>query len=409
MPAPATRHGDDWLRDPKLREFATARQIELMDAVLEHRTMGAAAEALGIRTSVISEALKCAKDRAAAHGHAPGHWDSGVASGYRMGKVTVQRARDAEGNSRVERVWERQHPDDGGRDAAFLARVQALRDDLPRYGPAPSPDRADADLLTIYPQGDPHSGLYAWKDETGAAFDLGLYERENCEAIDRLVESAPSAEHALFIDLGDSTHADNNKNRTPRSGHELDTIGRHAEAMRVNMRVKRYQTKRLLEKHRRVTWRINPGNHDPTAALALALALEAAYENEPRVTIVTSPNPYWYHGFGTNLIGTCHGDGAKGKDLPLLMATDAPQLWAASEHGVRLWLVGHVHHKDVKDYNGATVEYCRTLAAPDAWAHGAGYRPFRSMEAITLHRTDGEVERQTCSHVRINRLLSRAA
>jgi len=71
--------------------------------------------------------------------------------------------------------------------------------------------------------------------------------------------------------------------------------------------------------------------------------------------------------------------------------------------GSRVWFVGHVHHKDINDHPGVTVEYCRTLAAPDIWSHGAGFRPKRTMEAVTYHRTDGEVERHTCSLARINR------
>jgi hypothetical protein len=55
---------------------------------------------------------------------------------------------------------------------------------------------------------------------------------------------------------------------------------------------------------------------------------------------------------------------------------------------------------------GVTVEYCRTLAAPDIWSHGAGYRSKRSMEAITFHRIDGEVERHTCSLGRLDRLAA---
>ena len=172
------------------------------------------------------------------------------------------------------------------------------------------------------------------------------------------------------------------------------------------IRCKRYRVARMLEKHRHLTYRENPGNHNSVTALMLSEMMAAIYENEPRVTVSTSANPYWFHGFGNNLIGTTHGDGAKGANLPLLMAVDAPALWLASEHGSRVWFVGHVHHKDIKDYPGVTVEYCRTLAAADIWSHGEGYRSKRSMEAVTYHRIDGEVERHTCALHRIDRLAA---
>ncbi len=377
--------------------WVTETQIRYLEAVKEHGGQNAAARALGVAKSSVNEAIATYKREAARRGHAPGHFDDGVAPGFVMGKVTIQR-----GPGGVERVWERQSPDAESQAERLQAIKAGLLDGLEPIAPLSGPDYTDDDLLTVYPQGDPHAGLYAWKDETGQAFDLVEYERVTKAAIDRLVASAAPSSHALFIDLGDSLHADNNAART-RSGHHLDTHGRHAEVVRAVIRCKRHHVARMLEKHNHVTVRINPGNHDGITALMLAEMMAAIYENEPRVTVSTSPNPYWFHGFGANLIGTTHGDGAKGANLPLLMAVDAPALWLASEHGSRVWFVGHVHHKDVKDHPGVTVEYCRTLAAPDIWSHASGYRSKRSIEAVTYHRQDGEVERHTCSIARVNR------
>lgn len=377
--------------------WVTETQIRYLEAVKEHGGQNAAARALGVAKSSVNEAIATYKREAARRGHAPGHFDDGVAPGFVMGKVTIQR-----GPGGVERVWERQSPDAESQAERLQAIKAGLLDGLEPIAPLSGPDYTDDDLLTVYPQGDPHAGLYAWKDETGQAFDLVEYERVTKAAIDRLVASAAPSSHALFIDLGDSLHADNNAART-RSGHHLDTHGHHAEVVRAVIRCKRHHVARMLEKHNHVTVRINPGNHDGITALMLAEMMAAIYENEPRVTVSTSPNPYWFHGFGANLIGTTHGDGAKGANLPLLMAVDAPAMWLASEHGSRVWFVGHVHHKDVKDHPGVTVEYCRTLAAPDIWSHASGYRSKRSIEAVTYHRLDGEVERHTCSIARVNR------
>jgi hypothetical protein len=358
-----------------------------------------AAKVLGCHHSSVAYALARLRKRAAAKGYAPGHFVNGVAAGYRMGKVTVQR-----GPGGVERVWERQHPDENLESRLHVMR-EVFLEGLPRAEPAVAPVYADEDLITIYPQGDPHAGLYSWKPETGADFDLAEYERVTKSAIDRLVASAPPSAYALFIDLGDSLHADNNASRT-KSGHHLDTHGRHLEVVRAVMRCKRHHIARMLERHTHVTVRINPGNHDGITATMLAEMMALVYENEPRISVATSPAPYWFTGFGNNMFGTTHGDGAKGPSLPLLMAVDSPALWLASEHGCRVWFVGHVHHKDVKDYPGVTVEYTRTLAAPDIWSHASGYRSKRDMQAVTFHRTDGEVERHTCSMARIERLTA---
>jgi hypothetical protein len=381
-------------------DWATDTQWRAAEAVREHGSVRKAAEALGLGKSSVQEAADRYNKEAARHGHAPGHFNDGVPAGYRMGKVTVQR-RQLDGTY----TWERMSPD----AEAEAERLQAIRasmlEGLEPLEPLAAPAHTDDDLLTVYPQGDPHAGLYSWKDETGQSFDLVEYERVMKAAIDRLVASAPSSTYALFIDLGDSLHADNNASRT-KSGHHLDTHGRHSEVVRVVIRCKRHHITRLLEKHRHVTVRINPGNHDGITALMLAEMMALIYENEPRVTVATSPNPYWFMGFGTNLIGTTHGDGAKGANLPLLMAVDVPDLWQASQHGDRVWFVGHVHHKDVKDYPGVTVEYCRTLAAPDFWSHASGYRSKRTMEAVTYHREDGEDERHLCNLAKLARGMS---
>jgi hypothetical protein len=388
---PPDGHKPDW---------ATDTQWRAAEAVREHGSIRKAAEALGLGKSAVQEAADRYQKEAARRGHAPGHFNDGVPAGYRMGKVTVQR-RQLDGTY----TWERMSPD----AEAEAERLQAIRasmlEGLEPLEPLTAPAHTDDDLLTVYPQGDPHAGLYSWKDETGQTFDLVEYERVMKAAIDRLVASAPSSTYALFIDLGDSLHADNNASRT-KSGHHLDTHGRHSEVVRVVIRCKRHHITRLLEKHRHVTVRINPGNHDGITALMLAEMMALIYENEPRVTVVTSPNPYWFMGFGTNLIGTTHGDGAKGANLPLLMAVDVPDLWQASQHGDRVWFVGHVHHKDVKDYPGVTVEYCRTLAAPDFWSHASGYRSKRTMEAVTYHREDGEDERHLCNLAKLARGMS---
>jgi hypothetical protein len=386
------------IEDGEYPRWVTDTQAKHLDAVKKYGSNAEAERQLGLTKDAIGKSLRRVARESARRGHAPGHFNSGVAPGNRMGKVTVQRGADGS----VERTWERQHPDADAEAERLEAIKAALLEGLQPIAPLAAPGYTDNDLLTVYPQGDPHAGLYAWKDETGQAFDLVEYERVTKAAIDRLVASAAPSAHALFIDLGDSLHADNNASRT-KSGHHLDTHGRHAEVVRSVIRCKRHHIARMLERHAHVTVRINPGNHDGVTALMLAEMMALIYEDEPRVTVATSPNPYWFHGFGANLIGTTHGDGAKGANLPLLMAVDAPALWLASEHGSRVWFVGHVHHKDVKDYPGVTVEYCRTLAAPDIWSHASGYRSKRSMEAVTYHRQDGEVERHTCAMARLDR------
>ena len=360
---------------------------EAVAAKAEHGSSQAAADALGIPRGTFCHRLR----EAARKGLAPGHFESGTAPGYLMGKVTVQRG----ANGSVERTWERQSPDQDRALDALRAAVEAII--APSLGilrPVPAPAACDADLLTVIPLGDPHFGLLTWAEEVGENFDLGIAERLTCEAVDRLAVSGPATHTALLLNLGDYFHADNATNRTPRSGASLDVDGRFEKIARVGIMAMVRCIRRLLEKHQKVIVRNNRGNHDPHQASMLTLALSAWFHNEPRVQIETSPSSFYYHRFGKVLIGSTHGDGAKLNDLPLIMATDAPHDWAAAEY--RVWHCGHFHHDQLKEHPGCTVETHRTLAAGDAWHRHSGYRAGRDIKAIIYHRDFGEVTRIRC-------------
>jgi len=382
--------------DAKLKEFASAGQAKYIDAVNKHGTVAAAAKAIRMSPETIERGLRAVRAKASLGGHAPGHFQNGVAPGYRMGKVTVQRAPDGS----VERTWERQSPE----QAMALESLKLLMEDLSQgvKGLAPiskGPKREAKDLLCVYPWGDPHFGMYAWWQDAGADFDLEIAERMTVGAVDRLVSSAPEGSTGLLLNLGDMFHADN-QNNTSQSGHQLDVDGRWSKVQQVGLRAQIHCIRRMLEKHSTVIVRINKGNHDGHSSYALSLMLSCYFHNEPRVSIDLSPATCWYYEFGNVMIGSTHGDALKGKDMGSVMAADKPKEWGRTLQ--RYWYVGHVHHKDVKEYPGVIVEYFRTLAARDAWHQGMGYRAGRDMCLIVHHREFGEVERHRCDVAMLN-------
>jgi hypothetical protein len=142
---------------------------------------------------------------------APGHFTSGVAPGYRMGKVTVQR-----GPGGVERVWERQSS--GSRRFAeqmMRAAVEAMSADLPRLEPAPGPALSNPDLATLYTLTDCHVGMLAWHREGGADWDLSIAERTLVGCFEAMVTAAPPSELGIVNQLGDFLHFDGLQALTP--------------------------------------------------------------------------------------------------------------------------------------------------------------------------------------------------
>lgn len=378
--------------DPKLREWATPRQLEYLDAIDLHGGAAAAARVLGVHKTAIAKAVETLKRAAARKGYAPDHFTSGVAPGYAMGKVTVQRA----GDGTVERTWERQSPDEQRTEDTIRTFVEGLVRSLGELAPiTPAPRHVLKNLLAVYAFGDPHFGMRASAASAGEDFDLDACDRITRAGIDRLVEATPPTGTALLLNVGDNTHANDGSHRTPGHGNQMDMDGHHSDAVLVSAMAWAYAVRRMLEKHERVIVWFMPGNHDPDASFAIALALSMFFHNEPRVEVDLSRNAYRYLRFGKVLIGSNHGHGAKPADLPLLMAVDRPQDWGATEY--RYVFIGHIHHDTVKEIQGVRVESLRTLAAKDAWHAAQGYRSLRDTRSIIYAADYGEVERHTCS------------
>lgn len=379
--------------DPLLLDYcATPQQREKLQAWIDHGSQDAAGEALGCSPRAIRKAHTAVKVRAARDGYAPGHFGNGVAPGYLMGKVTVQRGAGGD----VERTWERQSPQESEREERFREMLDALCEDVKgRAEPISAPEVTSDEMMTVYPMGDPHCGMLAWETETGENFDLDEFERRLKGSIDRLVLAAPATKQALFINLGDMFHADDSRNRTPASGHSLDVDGRFAKVALVAFRCMVYAIDKLRSKHEQVIVWNRPGNHDPHSYLMLAMALAAYYHGDERVDVPVDPCMFSYLRFGRNLFGSTHGHGPKINELGMIMAADQKEDWGQTDH--RVWFIGHFHHRQViKDLTGCTVEIARTLAGSDAWHHAEGYRSAKDMQAVVYHRDFGEIERHTC-------------
>jgi len=284
--------------------------------------------------------------------------------------------------------WVKTRTDDESRKAALQQFAEGLAESVKGLAkPAKAPTLCREDLLSVYPVGDAHFGMYAWADECGDDFDTDMAARDLGAAVTSLARSAPKAKYGLLVDVGDSLHIDNRSNTTPRSGNAMDVDTRYSRVAKMLVMTFRYAIARMLQRHEQVKVLIAPGNHNLDSAGWVALCLSMFYENEPRVTIETSPSYFLYHRFGANLIGVTHGDTVKLDQLPSIMATDRPQEWGQTKH--RHWLTGHIHHKKQQEFRGCFVEAFNTLAAKDAWHSQQGYRSARNMHRMDFHVQHG--------------------
>lgn len=375
--------------DEKLKQWATSKQAEQIDAINEHGSAIKAAKIMGIDRRNFAFTLAAVKKKAALAGYSPDHdMTHEVPSPYVVKGTSTLYGEDGEKKLQ----WVKTSLDRERFEAALKEYVEWLATDARGMAPMVAPPSSNnADLLSVYAIGDPHFGMFSWAAETGADFDLKEAERITGKAIDRLVTCSPDSERALILELGDLLHADNSSNSTPAHHHVLDVDTRFAKIMQVALRALKHAISRALEKHKLVEVWIIGGNHDPHSSFAIAMCLAAFYENEPRVSIDLSPAMFRYLRFGKVLLGSHHGDGLKMEQLPGIMATDRKEDWGQTDY--RYWYLGHVHHKKVMEFPGGIAETFRTLAPRDAWHQKMGYRAGRDMALIVQHKDFGEIER----------------
>jgi hypothetical protein len=347
-----------------------------------------------------SRAYRASRRDPAEHRYAE---EGGVPEGFHLRGISELRGADGE----VKLRWVKSAADAETRLIQLRDAVLEIGDTMPRAVKVKAPKGVDADLLCVYPMGDPHLGMYAWAAETGADFDLQIAERELFAAVDHLVDIAPPARQALILNLGDFFHADSPENRTSRSGHALDVDTRWPKVLGVGIRLMRRIVDRTLEKHERVRVVCEIGNHDDNSAIMLAQCLALYYEREPRVEIDTSPAKFHWLEFGRVLIGVTHGNGLKREALPGIMAADQAEAWGRTEH--RFWYTGHIHHESVKEFPGVVAESFRTLAPRDAWHAASGYRSGQDMRCDILHRAFGRIGRHIVGISQVRALLAAKA
>lgn len=372
--------------------WATEKQWRCATAVAEHGGKRKAARALGMNYNALWQAIDGYERNAAKHGHAPGHFNDGVAAGYRMGKVTVQR-----GPGGVERVWERQHPVAEGLEREVKALVANYADDLKGMSPLrKGPLMASASLMAVYLFGDPHFGLGSSSEDGGDDTNIAETDRLTRAGIDALVHRMPATKRAILCFIGDNTHANDSSALTPGHKNPLDVDVRgFGAAVLSAARAIVYSLTRALEKHDELEGWILPGNHDPDAAFAIAVAVSMFFDNNPRVTIRLSREYLWWTTFGRNLIAAHHGDKVKPVDIHGILSNDCRAVWADCDF--RYVFQGHIHHDTVTEYQQTRMESLRTLAKQDAWHRGKGFRSMRDTRAVLYHEMFGEVERYTVS------------
>ena len=297
--------------------------------------------------------------------------------------------------------WRVIRHEDGSRDSVFWKseqtpddigeRIKAVLEDIKPAPPVTAPTHRASDLLTVYPIADAHIGMRAWGKEAGEDYDTDIATKRLQNWIGQAIAASPPSETAIIVDIGDLTHADDQDNQTKRGKHILDVDTRFFRTLDETIETLVIATHAALQKHKKVIVRILPGNHNPTAYMAILFGLAGRYRDEPRVDVQKAPGEFFAHRFGVNMICAHHGDKAKAERLVLMMADDFPEMWGTTRH--RFIFTGHLHHHKSADIGGAKWEQLRAVSARDAYATSHAYASRAQLNAITYHKEKGEVGR----------------
>lgn len=373
--------------DTRLTEWATPRQAEFIEAINKHGSLRAAARSLGINHQPMLRSLEGLKRRAASAGYAPGHFADGVAPGYRMGKVTVQR-----GPNGVERVWERQHPEAANLEA-LVERLEERLKDFPRFGPVDPPAPRYGHLTNFLGLFDLHIGEKISSDDPEGRWDLAIAKRTIVGSAVHAMSVAPKAKRLVICFGGDAMHYDGVTPVTPTSKHVLHSDGDFDDMVDATLDIATAVIDEGLRTHEEVYLVWATGNHDLSTSRMLRKMFGRLYADEPRLTVVQSRLDYFAMKFGKVMLCIHHGHGAKLTDFAGIFASMFREMWGQTTYayGHR----GHEHHIHAKEKGGMVSTQHPSLAPSDDYALGKGLISRRGCIMMTYHDEYGEVGQNT--------------
>ena len=394
-----------------LRQWATLRQLEFIDAVQLHGSARAAAKVIGVNKDTVRQSLQGLRKRATVQGWLPA--ETGDSEGR-----TVEDPFVVKGHSFLDRIepdgsvkpilrWTKTNLDQQKWMEAVKEAVQSFVADVAPIEAAPPMEGRETDVIPWINIGDAHLGMLAHQVETGSNFDMKIGERELCAAISNLIDEAGEHDRCVIQDLGDFTHAENTRGETEASGHRLDVDGRYYKMITIYSRVMRFIVDKALSKFNHVDVIINQGNHSRKNDWWMSELLRVAYGHTGRVNVLNNGNVFIGYRMGKTLVVSHHSDKCKPGVLPQVVATDFAADWGETVY--RYVDIGHIHHSmKVKETGGCVVESFNTLAPLDQYAHDGGWRSRQSITLIWRSRTYGEVGRKLLPIERVRDLIDAA-
>ena len=242
---------------------------------------------------------------------------------------------------------------------------------------------------------DLHLDKLGWGKETGKDWDIKISSAAFLITINDLISksSVYDVERILFVVGNDLFNADNPENTTTHGTKQI-VDGRWKKTFPIARKLM-IRAIDMLALIAPVDVMIVTGNHDEQRTFYLGDALECWYHNNVNVKVDNSPKKRKYYDYGNTLIGYTHGKDEKVDRLPMILATEAKDKFAKTDH--HEWHLGDKHHKkDIKftpteEVDGVIIRFLSSLTALDEWHYSKGYLAKQAGQGFIYDKKNGWV------------------
>lgn len=242
---------------------------------------------------------------------------------------------------------------------------------------------------------DLHLGKLCWAPETGQHYDSKIAQSTFWSALEQLISRTKGFPISRIVfPVGNDFFNVDNAAQTTTAGTPQHEDGRYQKSFVAGRKLMVDAILRLRE-IAPVDVIMVSGNHDTERIFYLGDTLQGHLSKTADVTVNNNPTLRKYYQFGKCLLGFTHGHNEPHKNLPLIMATEVPELWAATKF--REIHLGHWHHKKeifwlpVEEQNSIRVRVIPSLCPADAWHKMKGFEGVRAAEAFLWHPQHGNV------------------
>lgn len=284
-------------------------------------------------------------------------------------------------------VWVKTSKEVNDAKEKLKAFAEGLKEEIPRVKAIPQPNQTRDDLLACYVLTDTHIGMRS--DE----WNLEIAEQTLKGFIDNAIDQAPDCHTGVFCQLGDAHHWDSLLPVTPANKHVLDADCTSHAMIRMVVKIMRYAIQKMLAKHNHVHVIAADANHDPYSSIWLREMLSIFYENEPRVTVDTTPHSYYAYEWGKTSLFFHHGHKRNLSQVSNVFAGMFREIFGRTKYSYGH--IGHYHHTAKVENQMMQVEIHPTLAGKDDYAINGGWLSQRGANTIIYHKDHGEVGRIT--------------